>query len=59
LKWIERFEKQLLQETILQKEDLNREPFKIDGGFDRLNKIFNSELDQVIEVINENLYITA
>ncbi|WP_158860987.1 type I restriction-modification system endonuclease [Lunatibacter salilacus] len=56
LKWIERFEKQLLKETILRREDLDRDPFDTAGGFDRLNKIFEAQLDEVIAEINKNLY---
>jgi type I restriction enzyme R subunit len=56
LKWIERFEKQLLQENVLQKSDLDQAPFNVDGGFHRLDKIFNNELDIIINVMNENLY---
>lgn len=59
LKWIDRFEKQLLQENVLQKSDLDQAPFNVDGGFNRLDKIFNHELDKVIRVINENLYVSA
>jgi len=56
-KWLDRFEKQLIQEIVLQVEDLDESPFKADGGYKRLNKIFNNELDSIIESINENLYI--
>jgi len=55
-KWLERFEKQLMRETVLQKEDLNTDPFKEDGGFDYLNKIFENQLQEVIDQINEHLY---
>ena len=56
LKWLDRFEDQLIHENILQKEDFNNNPFRLDGGFTRLNKIFENDLETVIEVINENLY---
>jgi type I restriction enzyme R subunit len=56
LKWIDRFEKQLLKETILRLEDLNEDPFDKDGGFDRLNKIFENRLTDVVMKLNENLY---
>ena len=56
LKWIDRFEKQLLKETVLTKDDLNEEPFKKDGGYQRLNKIFENNLDEILEKLNENLY---
>lgn len=56
LKWIDRFEKQLLQENILQKSDLDLAPFSQDGGFKRLDKIFNNELEHVLTTLNDNLY---
>lgn len=55
-KWIDRFEKQLLAEKILQKQDLDVKPFVNDGGFNRLNKIFNLELEELIKELNDNLY---
>ena len=56
LKWIDRFEKQLLKETVLRKEDLDEDPFDEAGGFERLNKIFEEQLEEVIAQINQNLY---
>ncbi|TDQ18252.1 type I restriction enzyme R subunit [Algoriphagus boseongensis] len=56
LKWIDRFELQLLKETILRKEDLDQPPFSENGGFDRLNKLFEEQLEQVIAQLNQNLY---
>ncbi len=56
LKWIDRFEKQLLQENVLQKSDLDQAPFNVDGGFNRLNKIFNNDLDNILTTLNEQLY---
>jgi type I restriction enzyme R subunit len=58
-KWIDRFENQLLSENILQHDDLNQAPFNENGGFDRLNKVFEEQLDQLILQLNENLYQTA
>jgi type I restriction enzyme R subunit len=56
LKWIDRFEKQLLKETILRIEDLNEDPFDDAGGFDRLNKIFEDRLNEIVFKLNEKLY---
>jgi type I restriction enzyme R subunit len=56
LNWIDRFEKQLMQEDILQAVNLNEEPFNQDGGFERLDKIFGHRLGEVIDTINNNLY---
>lgn len=58
-KWIDRFENQLLSENVLQHDDLNQAPFNENGGFDRLNKVFEEQLDQLIIQLNENLYQTA
>ncbi|AXT49486.1 type I restriction-modification system endonuclease [Aquimarina sp. BL5] len=55
-KWIDRFEAQLLKETVLTKDDLNQEPFMNDGGFKRLDKIFENKLEHILEVLNDNLY---
>jgi type I restriction enzyme, R subunit len=56
MKWIDRFELQLLKETILRKEDLDQPPFSEKGGFERLNKLFKDQLEQVIAQLNQNLY---
>jgi len=56
LRWLSRFEAQMLAETVLTKEDLDKEPFKSDGGFKRINKQFHEEVEQVIDSINNHLY---
>ncbi|NVJ64651.1 MAG: type I restriction-modification system endonuclease [Flavobacteriaceae bacterium] len=55
-KWIDRFESQLIKENILKVEDLNDSPFKDHGGYERLNKIFNEELDYLLGELNQALY---
>ncbi|MBP1615632.1 MAG: type restriction-modification system endonuclease [Bacteroidetes bacterium] len=55
-KWIDRFEDQLVAELVLTKDDLNKSPFIDNGGYDRINKIFNYKLDEVIQTINTYLY---
>ncbi|KQM45886.1 type I restriction-modification system endonuclease [Chryseobacterium sp. Leaf201] len=56
LKWIDRFEKQLVAETILTRKDLDLIPFIDEGGFTRINKIFNNELEDLITELNNELY---
>lgn len=56
-KWLDRFQKQLLAETILTKNDLDKEPFKSEGGYNRINKQFEQQLDDVLKTINDNLYV--
>ncbi len=56
LKWLNRFEEQLRAETILRKEDLDKEPFKDEGGFNRLNKMFGNNLESLIKTINTEIF---
>jgi type I restriction enzyme R subunit len=54
--WLERIEKQLIAETVLDREDFDKGAFAAHGGFNRLNKIFQGNFQQVLDAINENLY---
>ncbi|MCX6137873.1 MAG: type I restriction-modification system endonuclease [Ignavibacteriales bacterium] len=56
LHWFDLFEKQLLKEDLLDREAFNQEPFKTDGGYNRLNKIFENKLDEVINTLGDYLY---
>lgn len=55
-RWLDRFEAQLVHETVLRKEDLDKPPFMEEGGFHKLNKIFEQQLETILNQINENLY---
>lgn len=57
--WLERIEKQLLKESVLgpdPEQAFNVEPFKSRGGYKRLNKIFDGQLDEIVRKINYALY---
>ena len=54
--WLQRIEKQLITQTVLDREDFDRGAFKDKGGFNRLNKIFQGNFQQVMDEINANLY---
>lgn len=56
LDWLNRIEKQLLHESIVDKETFDTGAFKSKGGFTSINKIFKNELEKLIEEINQNLY---
>lgn len=55
-KWLNRIEKQLLNETILNRETFETDAFKNEGGFKKVNAAFGNKLDEIIEEINEALY---
>jgi type I restriction enzyme, R subunit len=58
-KWLERIEKQLIQESVLHPDPekaFEYEPFKSQGGFKQINRIFKGELADIIQEINIHLY---
>ncbi len=54
--WLERIEKQLVAETIIDRDDFDHGAFKAHGGFDRINKIFQGKLPGILDEINNALY---
>ena len=55
-KWLEQIERQLIAETIVNKEDLEKGAFKAKGGFNTLNKMFQGRLVNVLDEIKKSLY---
>lgn len=55
-KWLKRIEEQLLREVVVDRASIDEEPFRADGGFQRLNKIFGGQLEAVLGDINEELW---
>lgn len=58
-KWLKRIEEQILREIVVDRAALDEEPFSKDGGFQRLNKVFNGQLEAVLGDINEELWQQA
>ncbi|MBN2449477.1 MAG: type I restriction-modification system endonuclease [Lentisphaeria bacterium] len=54
--WLERIEKHLLKETVLDREDFDKGAFRAQGGFRRLDKIFQGNFAGVLQEINDELY---
>lgn len=60
-KWLERIEKQLLQVPVLAptpQDAFSEEPFISRGGYKMLKREFGDHIDNVVNTINENLYIS-
>ncbi len=55
-KWLERIAKQLQVETIVDRDSLDQGEFRAQGGFTRLNKVFDGELEAILKEINEALW---
>ncbi|MGA7934029.1 MAG: type I restriction-modification enzyme R subunit C-terminal domain-containing protein [Kovacikia sp.] len=56
-KWLERIGKQLKVEVIVDRESLDTGEFRTQGGgFDRLNKLFNGQLETILTDIRNRLW---
>lgn len=51
--WLKRIAAQMKKEIIVDKEALNKAQFREMGGFNRINRIFDGELTQILENIND------
>ena len=56
LDWLDRIEKSLLEETVLDKQILNSGAFRINGGFNAIDKRFGGKLQDIIDELNDYLY---
>ncbi|MEK7432979.1 MAG: type I restriction-modification system endonuclease [Cyanobacteriota bacterium] len=54
-RWLDTIEKHLLKEDIMQKDDFDKGAFKNQGGFSKINKIFDGKLEGILEEINISL----
>lgn len=55
-KWLQRIGEQVAREFIVDRDALDQEPFHADGGFNRLNRIFDGQLEAILGDINEELW---
>ncbi len=58
-KWLKRIGEQILREVVVDRASIDEEPFRADGGFQRLNKVFGGQLESVLGDINEELWKKA
>jgi len=58
-KWLERIGKQLKVETVVDREALDHGQFKAEGGYARLDKVFDGRLEQVLGDFNDMLWSDA
>jgi len=55
-KWLQRISSQLKSEFVVDREALNSGQFKAEGGFNRINQVFEGRLEAVLQNIYENLW---
>ncbi|MGH0230430.1 type I restriction-modification system endonuclease [Sinorhizobium meliloti] len=58
-RWLKRIGEQIEKEVIVDREAIDKEPFIADGGFNRLNKVFGGELENILAGINEEMWKVA
>ena len=54
--WLRRIGEQIVREIVVDRDVLDQEPFRSDGGFNRLNRIFDGQLETILGDINEELW---
>ena len=55
-RWLRRIGEQIKKEIVVDREAIDREPFAANGGFARLNKVFDGGLEAVLTGINEEMW---
>jgi type I restriction enzyme R subunit len=55
-KWLERIGEQIIKEVVVDLEALDQGNFQRDGGFKRLNRDFDGQLEQILGDINEEMW---
>ncbi len=58
-KWLDRIAKQVKLETVVDKGSLDAGQFKADGGFARLNKVFDGRLESLLGELAEEVWRDA
>ncbi len=58
-RWLRRIGEQLEKEVVVDRESLDEEPFRADGGFRVLNRRFDGRLEQVLADLSEEVWRTA
>jgi type I restriction enzyme R subunit len=59
VKWLERIAKQVKLETVLDRASLDAGQFKTDGGFARLNKVFDGKLETLLGELADQVWTDA
>ena len=57
--WLKRIGKQLKQETVVDREAFEHGEFKAQGGFARLNKVFEGRLEEILAEISDAIWQVA
>ncbi|ATA72923.1 type I restriction-modification system endonuclease [Capnocytophaga sp. H4358] len=56
-KWLDRIEKHLVKEQFIDHESFNTGAFKNEGGYEKINKAFKNQLDEIVDELKEYLFV--
>ena len=56
LKWLDRIGKQMMEETIVDQEAMDAGAFRKHGGFDRINTVFDGQLETVLSELHDAVW---
>lgn len=54
--WLRRIAEQITKEIVLDRDSIDQGNFAAHGGFNRLNKVFNGQLETILHDFNEELW---
>ena len=54
--WLRRIAEQIVKEVVLDRDSIDHGNFAAHGGFNRLNKVFNGQLETILHDFNEELW---
>lgn len=57
--WLKRIGEQVAKELVVDRDSLDQEPFRKDGGFNRFNKVFGGKVEALLADVNEELWKQA
>lgn len=55
-KWLQKIEKYMLKEIIIDREVFEMGNFKREGGFNRYNTVFDNHLDEIIDKLKNHMF---
>lgn len=56
-KWLDRIEKYLVKEQFINHESFDMGAFKNEGGYEKINKAFKNQLDEIVDELKEYLFV--
>ena len=54
--WLRRIAEQITKEVVVDRESIDQGTFAAQGGFNRLNRVFNGQLETILSDFNEELW---